>query len=170
MQAKFIGVPGQPEITRITMYGQLFFKDEWTDVPKGLAEKKLENHPHFEAKFDKAEIAEDAEIKREFEKLASAQLAHAEEQNEQDQAAADEQARLNAEADEIADEGKADTVIDSADEYQRAEGEVPVVAAPLTEPIKSAFDYQAREAADQVPAPVVPEQEPKRGPGRPRKS
>jgi len=169
MQAKFIGVPGE-DIDPIEMYGQTFYKGEWTDVPAGLATRKLQDHPHFESKFDKSEIAEDAKVKGEFEKLADAQLARAEEQQEQDEADAEEQAKINAKADEVADEGKADTVIDSADEYQRSEGAVAAAfAPPLTEPIKSAFDYQVREAADQVPAPVVPDEEPKRGPGRPRK-
>jgi len=169
MQAKFIGVPGQPELTRIVMYGQLFFKDEWTDVPKGLAEKKLANHPHFEAKYDKSEIAEDAAIKREFSALVADQVKTAEQAQEQDEAASEAQAEINAEADEHADSIKADDEIASALEYQIAEGEPAVAPPPLTEPVRTAFDYQVREEAGQVPGNVEPE-EPKRGPGRPRKN
>lgn len=172
MKAKFIGVPGQPEISRITMYGQLFFKDEWTDVPKGLAEKKLANHPHFESKLDKSEIAEDAKIKGEFDKMVAAEANRIEETQEQDEQAQSDQAEANAKADEVVDASK-DDVISSALEYQLAESAAPAVAAPLTETPHSAADYQAREEAGQVPAEIQPEpeaEETKRGPGRPRKN
>lgn len=167
MKAKFLGVPGE-DIDPIEMYGQTFRKGEWTDVPAGLATRKLQNHPHFEAKFDKSEMAEDAKIKREFEQLTEAQMKQAEQAQEQDKAAAEEQAKQNAKADEAADKQKEEISIDSAIEYQLAEGAEPVVSAPLTEPLQSAADYQAREEANQVPAPVEPQEE-KRGPGRPRK-
>lgn len=169
MKAKFIGIPGQPEIVRLTMYGQLFFKDEWTDVPAGLATKKLENHPHFESKFDKSEIAEDAQIKGEFDKLVSAQVEHIQEAKEAGQEASEAQAKVNAAADEVADEHKADAAIDSATEYQLAESAPAPIAARLTDTPESAAGYQAREEAGQVPAEIEPE-EPRRGPGRPRKS
>jgi len=169
MQAKFIAIPGQPEITRITMYGQLFFKNEWTDVPKGLAEKKLANHPHFEARYSKAEIAQDAQIKREFADLVEDQMRNAEDAQEKDEAEAAEQARLNAAADQIADAHKTNEEITSAVEYHLAEVDAPPVVLPLTEPVRTAFDYQVREEAGQVPGNVEPE-EPKRGPGRPRKN
>lgn len=173
MKAKFIGVPGQPEISRITMYGQLFFKDEWTDVPKGLAEKKLANHPHFESKLDKSEIAEDANIKGEFDAQLDSALRSIEAAKAQNELAERQQAEYNAKADELADASKDDDVISSAMEYQLAESATPAPAAVLTETPQSAADYQAREAAGQVPAEIQTEPEPeetKRGPGRPRKN
>jgi uncharacterized protein YgbK (DUF1537 family) len=170
MKAKFIGIEGQPEITRVVMYGQMFFKNEWTDVPKGIAERKLSAHPHFESKLDSSEIAEDAAIKREYVKQIDAQLQQAEVAQEQHLAEEQQQAERNAAADAIADEQKQDKTIDSAVEFQLAEqAEAPPVA-PLTEPLESASAYQAREEANQVPAPVEHEEEERRRPGRPKKS
>jgi len=168
MKAKFLGVPGE-DIDPIEMYGQTFRKGEWTNVPAGFAARKLQNHPHFETKFDQSEIAEDAKIKGEFDKLVGAQVAQAEQAQAVDKAAADEQAKINAKADEAADEFKDEDGIESALEYQKSEDASAAVNAPLTEAPDSALAFQVREEAGQLPGVIEPE-ETKRGPGRPKKS
>ncbi len=47
MKITFIGIPGEPEIEDITMYGYAFHKGKAVEVTDRLAQVTLSNHPHF---------------------------------------------------------------------------------------------------------------------------
>ena len=80
MKIKYIGTPGEDHQS-IHMYGVDFPLGKLVPVTDLLAIRKLSNHPHFAAQPEQSDVAEDAQIKREFETVANTVLAPVEEQH-----------------------------------------------------------------------------------------
>lgn len=80
MQAKFIGVPGEPAHQELVMYGQVFPLGEWVEVMYAQGKRKLANHPHFEAQMGPEDEVTDVEVKNEFAGAMSGALAQVEAQ------------------------------------------------------------------------------------------
>lgn len=78
MKATFIGVPGEQHDS-ILMYGQVFPLGEAVTVTSELGMRKLAKHPHFEAKADSADKAQDAVIEQELQTATAVAVAPVEE-------------------------------------------------------------------------------------------
>lgn len=77
MKATFKGIPNEPDVESVYMYGQTFRKGEAVEVTDPTARRKLANHAHFDAEVSDEDRKIDEQVKRDFAAAATAGLMEA---------------------------------------------------------------------------------------------